>query len=226
MPTRFPITTRGGIGAIPARQIPLQPGVLKTVTSSLPSSGAHLEVYRRRSRTPQALATQLAAVYGHDLNQPVYIQAIALIGQLRLGNLAEVKKLAEPYADGSKNSLARATSLTLAGHLVFAELAERTGDARYKQLVLNAANLGFTESGEMKESMPFHEEMSDSFFMALPILAKAGKLSGDQKYFDMIRRHFDFMTFLDLRSDGLYRHSPLANAAWGAETPFPRWAWR
>lgn len=211
----------GEVGSIPARVIPLQPGILKTVTSSLPSSGAHQELFRRRSRTPQALAAQLAAVYGHDLDQPVYIQAIALIGQLRLGNLAEVKKLAEPYADGSKNSLTRATSLTLAGHLVFAALAERTGDARYKQLVLNAANLGFTESGEMKESMPFHEEMSDSFFMALPILAKAGKLSGEQKYFEMIRRHFDFMTFLDLRSDGLYRHSPLVNAAWGRGNAFP-----
>ena len=210
-----------GIGSIPARVIPLQPGFLKTITSSLPSSAAHEEVYRRRNRTPQALAAQLAAVYGHDLDQPIYIQAIALIGQLRLGNLAEVKKLAEPYADGSKNSLARPSSLHLAGHLIFAALAERTGDERYKQLVLNAANLGFTASGEMKESMPFHDEMSDSFFMALPILAKAGKLSGDRKYFDMIGRHFDFMTFLDLRSDGLYRHSPLVNAAWGRGNAFP-----
>jgi rhamnogalacturonyl hydrolase YesR len=210
-----------GIGAIQARAIPLKAGILKTVTSSVPSSAAHQELYRRRNRTPRELATQLAKVYGHDLNQPLYIQAIALIGQLRLGNLEEVKKLAEPYADGSKDSLLRPTSLHLAGHLVFAELAERTGDVRYTQLVRKAADLGFLPSFEMKESMPFHDDMSDSFFMALPILAKAGKLSNQRRYFDMIGRHFDFMTKLDLRPDGLYRHSPLTDAAWGRGNAFP-----
>ena len=204
-----------GIGAIPARVVPLKAGFLKTVTGSLPSSAAHLELYRRRNRTPRELAAQLAKVYGHDLAQPIYIQAIALIGQLRLGNLEEVKKLAEPYASGAKDSLLRPTSLHLAGHLIFAELADRTGDARYTQLVRNAADLGFLPSLEMKESMPFHDEMS------LPILAKAGKLSQERRYFDMIGRHFDFMTKLDLRPDGLYRHSPLTDAAWGRGNAFP-----
>jgi unsaturated rhamnogalacturonyl hydrolase len=173
-----------GFGSIPARVIPLKAGILKTVTSGIPSSAVHQELYKRRNRTARELAVQLAKVYGHDLDQPVYIQAIALIGQLRLGDLAEVQKLAEPYADGTKDSLARPTSLHLAGHLIFAALAERTGDPRYTQLVRKAADLGFTESGEMKEAMPFHDEMSDSFFMALPILAKAGKLSGERRYFD------------------------------------------
>ena len=38
--------------------------------------------------------------------------------------------------------------------------------------------------------MPYHDEMSDSVFMAIPLLAKAGKLTGDRKYFDMAARHF------------------------------------
>jgi rhamnogalacturonyl hydrolase YesR len=37
----------------------------------------------------------------------------------------------------------------------------------------------------------------------------------------MIGRHFDFMTKLDLRADGLYRHSPLTDAAWGRGNAFP-----
>ncbi len=164
-----------GIGTIQARAIPLKAGILKTLTNSVPSSAAHQELYRRRNRTPRELATQLAKVYGHDLNQPLYIQAIALIGQLRLGNLEEVKKLAEPYADGSKDSLLRPTSLHLAGHLAFAELAERTGDPRYTQLVRKAADLGFLPSFEMKESMPFHDEMSDSFFYGSADSSQGGK---------------------------------------------------
>jgi unsaturated rhamnogalacturonyl hydrolase len=114
--------------------------------------------------------------------------------------------------------------LTLAGHLVFAELAER-GDPqdakRYAALVRKAADLGFSPSGEMLASMPFHDEMSDSVFMAMPLVVHAGKLTGERKYFDLAARHFAFMQKLVLRDDGLYRHSPLTEAAWGRGNAFP-----
>lgn len=158
--------------------------------------------------------------YGHDFDQLTYLPGMALIGQLRLGKTEEVVKLAERYLDG-RDTLARANSLTLAGHLVFAELAERTDDPRYKALVRKAADTGFTESGAMKDSMPYHEEMSDTIFMTIPLLAKAGKLTGDSKYFDMAARHLAFMQKLVLRPDGLYRHSPLTDAAWGRGNAFP-----
>ncbi|PYS08676.1 MAG: hypothetical protein DMG15_26275 [Acidobacteria bacterium] len=84
-----------------------------------------------------------------------------------------------------------------------------------------AADLGFTETGALKESMPLHNEMSDSVFMAVPLLVKAGKLTGQSKYFDMALRHLTFMQKLDLRPDGLYRHSPLNDTAWGRGNAFP-----
>src|SRR5205814_2207420 len=127
----------------------------------------------------------------------------------------------EPYASGSKDSLVRPNSLVLAGHLVFGELAARTGDPRYVQLVRKAAAFGFSETGEMKEAMPFHGEMSDSVFMDFSILAKAGKLTGEQKYFDMAARHLSFMQKIVQRPDGLFRHSPLTDAAWGRGNGFP-----
>ncbi len=68
--------------------------------------------------------------------------------------------------------------------------------------------------------MPFHDEMSDSIFMATPIVARAGALTGERRYFDMAARHFAFMQKLDLRPDGLYRHSPLTEAAWGRGNAF------
>jgi rhamnogalacturonyl hydrolase YesR len=163
----------------------------------------------------------LAAIYGHDLNQVTYIQALALIARMRLGDTADVVRLAEPYANGSKDSLLRPNSLVMAGHLVFGELAEQTGDARYTQLVRKAAGNAFTETGEMKEAMPFHGEMSDSVFMDFSILAKAGKLTGEKKYFDMAARHLAFMQKLVQRPDGLFRHSPLTDAAWGRGNAFP-----
>jgi rhamnogalacturonyl hydrolase YesR len=195
--------------------------MLQSLPREIPLSEAHREIDRRLQRTGRQLAAELSQVYGHDFNQLTYIPGLAIIGQLRMGRIADVERLAAPYADGSKSALERPTSLTLAGHLVFAELAERTGNARYTELVRKAADLGFTETGEMKESMPFHEEMSDSVFMAIPLLAKAGKLTGNTKYFEMAARHLAFMQKLVLRPDGLYRHSPLTEAAWGRGNAFP-----
>jgi rhamnogalacturonyl hydrolase YesR len=63
--------------------------------------------------------------------------------------------------------------------------------------------------------------MSDSVFMATPIVVKAGKLTGERKYFDLAARHFAFMQKLVRRPDGLYRHSPLTDAAWGRGNAFP-----
>jgi len=209
-----------GVGRIPARLVHAQPGILKFVKNP-PRSEARQEIDRRLSRTPHQLAQELAQYYGHDFDQPAYIQAVALIGQLRLGHQTDVERLVSPFVDGSKDSLAKPSGPAFAGHLVFAELAERTHDPRDLRLVQRTADLGFTPSGEMKESMPLHDEMSDSVFMACPILASAGKLSGESKYFDMAARHYSFMQKLCLRPDGLYRHSPLSEAAWGRGNAFP-----
>jgi unsaturated rhamnogalacturonyl hydrolase len=209
-----------GVGRIPARLVKAHPGILESLRA-IQTSEAHQEIDRRIRRQPRQLAEELAQYYGHDFDQVAYIQAVALVGQLRLGHLADVERLVSPFTEGSKDSLAKATSPTLAGHLVFAELAERTHDPRYVSLVRRTSDLGFTASGEMKESMPLHEDMSDSVFMACPILASAGKLTGDTKYFDMADRHLAFMQKLCLRPDGLYRHSPLSEAAWGRGNAFP-----
>jgi unsaturated rhamnogalacturonyl hydrolase len=211
-----------GIGRIPARVIiTARPTTLLSLPRDIPPSGAHLEIDRRRARLPQQLAEELGQYFGHDFDQLTYIPGMALVAQMRLGHVAEVEKLAAPYLDPTKNVLNRANSLTLAGHLVFAELAERTGNKPYAELVRKAADLGFSKSGEMLESMPFHDQMSDSVFMATPLVVKAGKLTGERKYFDLAARHFAFMQKLDQREDGLYRHSPLTDAAWGRGNAFP-----
>jgi unsaturated rhamnogalacturonyl hydrolase len=209
------------IGRIPARAAPAKGSPLALKVNDLAPSEAHTEMDRRRARTPRALADELAQFYGHDFAQPLYIQAIALIAQIRLGHLDEVKQLAEPYVNGTKDSLQRPNSLVLAGHTVFTELARKTGDARYTQLVKKAADLGFDANGQMKESMPYHDGYSDSVYMGTVIAAQAGALTGDRKYFDLAARHVAFMQKLVLRADGLYRHSPATDAAWGRGNGFP-----
>jgi unsaturated rhamnogalacturonyl hydrolase len=214
-------SSAGFAGKIPSRVVPAKSGILQSLNSPHPFSEAHIEINRRRGRSPREVAQELGKVYGHDFAQPTYIAAMALIAQLRLGNTAEVLRLAEPYLNGSTDSFARPSQSSLAAHMAFYEIARRTGDERAAKLVIRAANSGFTEDGSLREFMPLNGGWSDSVFMDIPILAKAGALTGDRKYFDMAARHFFYMQKIVGRPDGLYRHQASTDAAWGRGNGFP-----
>lgn len=213
-------------GGVPHRKL-LQP------RKDFASRQAKAELQRRIARTPTQVAKQLAKRYGHNLKSVVYIPAVALIGRVRLGELTgdashlkDIERIVAPYVTGRKDSLGRRVSGShLSGHLIFAELARATKDRakrkRYVALVRRAADLGFDRDGKPKRAMPYHSEMSDSVFMGCPILVAAGKLTGETKYYDMALRHMRFMLKLNLRADGLHRHSPLNETAWGRGNGFP-----
>jgi unsaturated rhamnogalacturonyl hydrolase len=231
--------TPSSTGTIPAVRAEVPAGreseFLRALLAALQKSKFHgpsparAEIQRRLNRDPLTVARQLSVTYGHDLDEAVYIPAMALIGRLWLGeltndssHLADVERIVEPYFSGKKSSLgARPSSSHQSGHLVFGELYRLTKKPRYLEMAKAAADLGFDASGAPKESMPGHNEMSDSFFMGCPILAQVGHLTGDNKYLDMSLRHLRFMLKLDLRPDGIYRHSPLDDAAWGRGNGFP-----
>jgi unsaturated rhamnogalacturonyl hydrolase len=211
----------GDIGQIPARRVDASTPLLQSLPGRIAASDAHQEIDRRRARSPRAFAEQLARVYGREFTQPTYIAAMALISRLRLGERNDVALLLAPYLDGTKNSFARPSQSSLAAHLLFFEHARRSGDERASALVRSAAASGFTDSGDLREFMPLHGGWSDSLFMDVPILAKAGALTGDRRYFDMAARHVAFMQPIVLRADGLYRHQASADAAWGRGNAFP-----
>jgi len=208
------------MGRIPARRWSGRIADLALLRGSIAKSEAHTELERRRARSPRQLAEELATHYGRDFDQPWYIGAIALIARLRLGEVDEVRRIVEPYVDGRKDSLARPNALVMAGHIVFTDLARRTKDPRYIAMVRKVADLGFDASGQMLAAMPYNEQFSDSVFMGTVIVAQAGTLTGEGRYFDMADRHLRYMEQLDLRQDGLYRHQPATDAAWGRGNGF------
>lgn len=214
-------TAAGFVGKIPSLVVAARDGMLQALPPMIVPSEAHLEINRRLKRSPRELAEQLGKVYGRDFAQPTYILAMALIAQLRLDNTADVLKAVEPYLSGSRDSFASPSQSSLAAHLLFYEIAKRTQDERAARLVTRAANSGFMEDGSLREFMPLHGGWSDSVFMDIPILAKAGVLTGDLKYFDMAARHFFFMQKIVSRPDGLYRHQASSDAAWGRGNGFP-----
>jgi hypothetical protein len=184
----------------------------------------------RLARSPRQVAEQLAIVYGKRLDQVEYIPALPLVAKLRLSELTrdpkyaeEVDRIVTPFLRGVRTPVPRSGS-EQAGHLVFAELARRARGRdreRWTLLCRNAADQIFDEGGKPLPVMPFHSEMSDAVFMAGPILAATGRLTGERKYFDAAANHFASMRKLCVRGDRLYRHSPLCEAAWGRGNGFP-----
>jgi unsaturated rhamnogalacturonyl hydrolase len=213
------------VGQFPSRRVDPSAPFLRSMTDPIAISSAHREIDRRLARSPRALAEELARVYGHEFMTPTYIAAMALISRLRLGERDDIVRILEPYLDGAKNSFERPSQSSLAAHAVFFEFARRAPDearaSAAKALVLRAAASGFTESGELREFMPLNGGWSDSLFMDVPILAMAGALTGERRYFDMAAHHVAFMQRIVLRPDGLYRHQASTEAAWGRGNAFP-----
>jgi rhamnogalacturonyl hydrolase YesR len=201
-----------------------------TLTAQGPAQQGSQKGSTGPNRSPRQVAEQLAAVYGHKLGQVAYIPALPLVARLRLSELTgdskyaeEVSKLVAPYLGGAKSPVPKSGS-EQAGHLIFAELASRARGKdreRWIHLCRNAADQIFDKHGKPLAIMPYHSEMSDAVFMAGPILAATGKLTGERKYFDAAATHFASMRKLCLRADGIYRHSPLCEAAWGRGNGFP-----
>jgi rhamnogalacturonyl hydrolase YesR len=206
------------MGSIPAQR---WSGSLDELPKSIAKSEARIEFERRRARSPRELALELSQYYGQQFDAHQYQEAMALVARVRLGQIDEVRKLVEPYVDGRKDSLTqRPGAGVMAAHTLYTELARRTKDPRYIALVRKVGDLGFEPSGQMKEAMPYHNNFSDSVFMGTAIVAQAGGLTGERKYFDMADRHLRFMQNLDLRADGLYRHEPGTDMAWGRGNAF------
>lgn len=226
-----------GTGVIPAVRVATNSTTFVETLSSalakmnLPSSSARVELEKRAARSAKQIADQLLQVYGFEVSPVAYIPALAIVGRMRQEQIdgapasqpsATVLKAVEPYVTGKKKAYdGKGGGSGVAGHLLFGELAAATGDKRYTDLVLDVANLAFDADGKPREAMPSHNEMSDAVFMGCPVLAQAGKLTGDDKYYDACLRNLRFMQKLCLRDDGLYRHSPLDEAAWGRGNGFP-----
>lgn len=192
-------------------------------------SPARQELIQRLQRTPIQVATQLSNVYGNELRRLSYLPVLSLISQIRLGELTgdhsrllHVERITQNYLSKNPHPLRnRGGGSVIAGHLLFSELAKATGNRQYLKLAKQAADLGFDEQGNMLESMPHHAEMSDAVFMSCPILASVGRLTGDTRYYEMAMKHWRFIQKLDQRPDGIYRNSPLSDAAWGRGNGFP-----
>jgi len=236
---QLPQVAASSTGTIPAKRInssarggaELLAGELRLlVEKPIDPSPARKELQSRVARDAVKVATQLSKFYGHDLKQIAYIPAMALVGRIRLGeltsnssHLADVEKIVAAHLEKAPAVSAKSAGSDVAGYQVFSLLATAVPQkkAAYLTLAKAAADVGFQADGTPLKSMPNTSEMSDAVFMGCPILAQVGKLTGDSKYYEQCLRHLRFMNDLNVRKDGLHRHSPLDQTAWGRGNGFP-----
>lgn len=148
------------------------------------------------AREPRKLATILGGIYGQQITEPVYTQTFALLGRLRLGHPeAEIRELMEPFA---RQTPAKLTPSHISGALIYPEIGLATA----------AEKLAYEAKIEL------YSEMSDGIFMGPPLLARLGM-------HDEAVAHWKAIETLCLRKDGIYRHSPLHETAWGRGNAFP-----
>ncbi len=192
-------------------------GTQESVVLPLAETGLPLakdEMRARVGRSPAEVLFQTAAHYG-DRFSGSYIEALSVIARAEGGLAHRAAELAKAHLE--KSPALPKNGGEIAGTLLYAMLDEPWA----KERVLAVADMAFDAEGKPLEAMPTHNEMSDAVFMASPILAHAGRISGEGHYYDQALRNFRFIAGLCRRPDGIYRHSPLNDAAWGRGNGFP-----
>ncbi|MEM7391532.1 MAG: glycoside hydrolase family 88 protein, partial [Verrucomicrobiota bacterium] len=168
----------------------------------------------RLNRTPEQIIQALSKHYGHRYAGS-YLQALALMVRADNEGVDAVRPILSKALEKPQKMK---SGSHLSGQLAFCELARTYPPARDR--VLTAANLGL-KNGRPASEMPFHNQMSDAVFMACPILCEAGRLTENSMYDEVAWNHLQRIRTFCLRKDGLYRHSPLDEAAWGRGNGFP-----
>ncbi len=221
----FPCNSYGQATPVPLATPPTQ--AAPEATGAPGTTGAETV---QAARTPKEVLNLLLATYGRDLKSNSYIPAMAMMARLQQAQRANddddrqaILRILAPYRDGSKPTTTKSNP-ELAGHLLFAETARLLPEPERQKdltLVVTAAKTLFANGELDRPKPPDAEEMSDAVFMCAPLLCEAGALTGDDRYTSAAISYVRVMRTQCLRPDGIYRHWPKCEAAWGRGNGFP-----
>ena len=224
--------TFNGLGSVPAaiaaagendgaRMI----GELLGAAEGLPRSKLRAALLARVSRKPLDLANRLARRYP-ETPAISYIPALAWANTLRLAAItndpalsAKVQQQTEPWISGSKPLFGeRITLTTVAGTLIFAELATRNADRPAQALATAGADAALQQKAD---GMPeYGQGWTDDMFMSAAILARTGRMSGRQSDLDRIAERLVAYAGRLQRADGIFVHATDGPHAWGRGNGF------
>ncbi len=226
-----------GLGAIPglrltapAHHVAGELGRLWSLVTRFPDwepSAARRALDSRRSRSKLRVASILDTAYGRHLDPVVYTQGVPISGRLRLARLGpssrgvalEIASMldesglstGDPFGDAPRPS-------NLAGVLWGAELAEATGDRRWAQLLVSAADR--YQAGEPGAAPPPSDPdfRTEDMFMNGAMLGRAFDLTRDRRYLELLTR---FLLDGGIQEEnGLFRHCRSVPYFWGRGNGF------
>ena len=191
------------------------------------SSPARLTLDSRRARSRLSVAGVLDSVYGHRLDPVNYMQGVGISGRLRLAGLgtnnasiaSEIAALpdltgltiGDPFNEESDGA-------NLAGVVWGTELAEATGERRWADLLLQAADRYRPVDRGIAPAPAAPDFEAEDMFLSGTILGRAFHATNRMGYLDLLAQFL-----LDggtQQENGLFWHSRSAHYFWGRGNGF------
>lgn len=192
-----------------------------------PTSPARRELEARSARSYLEVARILASVYGYQLDPVNYTQGVGISGRLQLYELSNtgespapgIVQLVEPYVSGSTPMFGeRAGGANLAGLIWGRELSAATGDPRYADLIVTAADRYQSGVGDGAPPPCDPDFRTEDMFMAGAMLGRAFEITSKTRYLDLLAR---FITGGGIQQEsGLFWHCRPAHFYWGRGNGF------
>ena len=191
-------------------------------------SQARNTLVERDIRTTYEVGEDLSKSNGRILETMIYTQSVAISGRLRLealhpsneGLTDEVEKLVSQFMDKSTDKLygSEPNSADIAGVVWAEELFLITSDVRYKNLLIDTANL-IRRRGPDKPHWPLNLNFAaEDFFMSAAVLGRAFKVTGSEHYLDLL---LEFITTAGTQEEsGLFPHNRFGPFHWGRGNGF------
>ena len=226
-----------GLGTIPAlrltasdEQLPREISRLFGVVQQAGLSGkspARQVLDHRRQRGKVDIAHILAAAYGHSFDPVVYTQGVPVSGRLRLAELdshsndpsPEITVLLDKFVDEASNGFGEGLAPSALASVVWGdELSRAAGDARYANLIMDAANR-FQPAAPGEAPPPCDPDFrTEDMFMAGALLGRAFQITGGGRYVDLLTT---FLLDGNIQQDnGLFWHCRSAPYYWGRGNGF------
>jgi unsaturated rhamnogalacturonyl hydrolase len=184
-------------------------------------SALHDAMNRRVARDPLAIARVLAARYPQKPSMS-YIPAIAWANTLRLAMITgddawrvKVRDQTRPWIAGGRVLPADQKQLTsLAGYMIFSDIAAADGNATARSLLLESAKL--TSVLQPDGTYASGRGWTDDMFMATAVLAR----TGDGHFLDLAAHQLIEYAAKLQRPDGVFVHAVDGPVAWGRGNGF------
>ena len=226
-----------GLGTIPGlrltasdEQLPREISRLFGVVQQARLSGksaARQVLDGRRQRSIIEVAGILSAAYGHSFDPIVYTQGVPVSGRLRLAELDptghppanEITALLREFVEGAAEGFGEGLAPSALASVVWGdELSRATGDARYANLIIDAANR-FQPAAPGEAPPPCDPDFrTEDMFMAGALLGRAFQITGEERYVDLLTT---FLLDSNIQQDnGLFWHCRSAPYYWGRGNGF------